>query len=406
MNRRTFLALTSSAGAGGLLGCTASRGRSGATTPTTQGGFTLLTVEGDAFERGAAHGEALRTSIHETVELWKGSLSAPEGTSREQYLADFARATDFATAITQHTPELMDEMRGLAAGSGVPFETVYALQMIDEEWCYATALQWETSAEAEKGDKCSVLALARDADHPTLVAQNLDVPETLGRHMVLLRHVDRTSGLDALILTIPGGLALNGMNARGVAVCVNAMLPLRSARRGLPVACVIRGALERPNLAAAARFVREVSHASPQCYTLGDPASIECLEASAGKVERAFAGAKALAHTNHPVANDDLGPLGKWVAEQPDGAVPGMRNSRARLDACTARLGGGKNALASVQAALGSHDRADDPVCRHREPEGALTAACTIYELRAGRPTLHVAANPPCSGEFQEHRLG
>ncbi|NOT31188.1 MAG: hypothetical protein HOP15_12130 [Planctomycetes bacterium] len=403
MDRRRFLEFGSLASLGALTGCAATRKTP---TPTLEGGFQVLTVEGTPYERGAAHGEALRESIHAAVEGWKGALTKPEGMGPGQYLNEFAGATDFASAIARHTPDLFHEIQGLAAGSGVPVDTIYALQMVDEEWCYATRQQFGESGGVGGGvgDKCSVLARAGDGLHPTYVAQNLDGPGWLAGRLALVRHVERKKELDVLVLTFPGGLALNGMNARGVAVCVNALLTLRSAAKGLPVACVIRGALRRPSAVEAARFVQGVPHASGQCYTIGDPSRVVCLEASAGKVER-VGDARGLAHTNHPLANDDHGALGRWVAEQPAGTVVGMLNSEARLLACERRLAEGGDPLTNLRAALGSHDDPAYPVCRHRAPEQTFSAACTIFELSERAPRLHLAADPPCTAEFRTHAL-
>ncbi|MFO0983051.1 MAG: C45 family peptidase [Planctomycetota bacterium] len=403
MNRREFLEVGARASLGVMIGSArAARGMARDRQVATRE-IQVVTLEGTARERGRMHGEALRAMIRETVEPWRASLSSRKGESVDQYLVRFARETSFADAITHHTPHLMDEIRGIAEGSGVPFETIFAMQLLDEEWCYATAEQFP---ESGAGDKCSVLALARDEHHATIVAQNLDGPDFLDRHIVVLRLKDAKQDLDALVVTMAGCIALNGMNARGLAVCVNALLTLKNARSGLPVACVIRGVLERKTLAEAAQFVQKVPHASGQCYTIGDVTQVECHEASAGKVTRALADSQAIAHTNHPLVNDNVSPLGKWVAMQPADAMPGMHNSRARLEACQARLASpGADAIASVKAALGSHDRPRDPVCRHLSPGSSFTAACTVYELHAGHPTLHLATTPPCRGEFREHSL-
>ncbi len=398
MDRRRFLELGSLASLGALAGCAATRKTP---TPTLEGGFQVLTVEGTPYERGAAHGEALRATIHAAVEGWKGALAKPEEMGPGQYLQEFAGATDFAGAMARHTPDLFHEIQGLAAGSGLAVDTLYALQMLDEEWCHAQRQQF---GESGLRDKCSVLARASDGTHPTYVAQNLDGPEWLAGRLALVRHVEKQKDLDVLVLTFAGGLALNGMNARGVAVCVNAQLTLRSAAKGLPVACVIRGALRRPDASEAARFVKGVPHASGQCYTLGDPTRVICLEASAGRVER-VGNAATLAHTNHPLANDDQGALGRWVAEQPAGTVVGMLNSTARLAACRTRLAAEGDPLENMRAALGSHDDPAYPVCRHRAPRQTFSAACTIFELAARGPRLHLAADPPCTAEFHTHAL-
>jgi hypothetical protein len=247
-------------------------------------GFHFLEVSGAARERGRQHGETLRGLIREACEGWKSALSRPEEMSPDAYVERFLKDTKFQEAMAKWSPDLLEEIQGIAEGSGLPLDIVYAMQLVDEEWCYAMRRQFER-LEVKQGDKCSVIAVARSDNGPTLVAQNVDTPGWLRPRMVLMK-VRPKGEPDALVVTVAGLIALNGMNRQGVSVAVNALLQCASAGTGLPVAAVIRGALARKDLASAMRFVQEVRHASGQCYTLGDPRGIACLEASSGKVVR------------------------------------------------------------------------------------------------------------------------
>lgn len=409
MDRRSFVSTAARAAA--ALAAAPTFGQEDSIVPrirarTDPPGFRLLEVSGTPRERGRQHGEALRTLVREACEGWKEALSRPEGTSPDAYVACFLKDTTFREAMALWTPDLLEEIEGIAEGSGLPADTVFAMQLVDEEWCYASRRNFEAprEKEKEKGDKCSVVAVARSESGPTLVAQNIDTPGWLLPRMVLMRAKPEGDAPEALVVTVAGMIALNGMNRRGVAVAVNALLQCANADTGLPVAAVIRGALARNDLASAARFVESVKHASGQCYTLGDPAGIACLEASAGKVVRWRPDATRLAHTNHPFVNDDLSALGKWAAAQPAGKVRGPVNSARRHEACDRRLGDPSKPVTVDVAkdALGSHDHAADPVCRHPSADGSCTVAATVFELGAP-PRLHLASNPPCAGRFDVH---
>src|SRR5437899_1901651 len=103
---------------------------------------------------------------------------------------------------------------------------------------------------------------------------------------------------EQFVFTFAGFIAANGMNSRS---------QLRHCRDGLPVACVIRGTLERTTLNDAIKFLKQVKHASGQNYILGGGDRVGDFECSAGKVVRftPTSDGSVVYHTNHPLANDD-----------------------------------------------------------------------------------------------------
>lgn len=413
MDRRGFLK-TASAGAAGTLffGIGQPPGRaaefSAEGIPGAAPPLGVLDLFGTPRERGRIHGESLREPIRALCATWKSHLGRPEGSTPDAYLERFLADTDFEPAIARFTPDVLEEIRGIAEGSGLPYRTALAMQLVDEEWWYSANGGAVPAAPA--GEKCTVIAVAKTATSPTLLAQNLDIPGFCAPYMTVLRIRPRESDVEALVPSYAGLVALNGVNSRGVAVAVNALLPLADSGTGLPVACVIRGILERATLADAERFVRDVRHASGQAYSIGGPEGVVCYECSGSRVSRfePSPGATRFVHTNHPLANDDLSPLGRKLSEEKTDP-PGPRNSAARYRAAECRIVSPPSAagIAEIRAALASHDSLADPICRHLAGEDSgFTAVSTIFELAPGAPRLHAAPNPPCAGRYAEHRLG
>jgi hypothetical protein len=99
-----------------------------------------LTLEGTPYQRGLAHGETLRSQIQELIGIWKADLSAVFRTGADQHLHTFLQRTEFLSAIQQWTPDLLDEIRGIADGSALPFESLLAFQLLDELWAYTRPL--------------------------------------------------------------------------------------------------------------------------------------------------------------------------------------------------------------------------------------------------------------------------
>jgi hypothetical protein len=141
-----------------------------------------------------------------------------------------------------------------------------------------------------------------------VLAQNMDLPAFMDGSQLVLR-VSGPDQPEALVLTSAGLLGLNGVNAAGVAVCVNTLMMLRHSRRGLPVAAVTRGVLTHRDRDAAVAWLRTVPHASGQHYAVADRNGLVGLECSAGGTAvSSRPAARTLLHTNHPLASTDVDP--------------------------------------------------------------------------------------------------
>jgi hypothetical protein len=169
----------------------------------------------------------------------------------------------------------------------------------------------------------------------------------------------RLSGPDqpeALVLSSAGLLGLTGVNAAGVAVCVNALMMLRHSGRGLPVAAVLRGALARGDRDAAVAWLRDVPHASGQHYAVGDRHGFVGLECSAGGAALSCPpGARTLAHTNHPLASNDVD-AGLTERLERHGRIA---DSERRQDFLVAHVG----EVAGVGAAKALLEDRSTPIC-------------------------------------------
>src|SRR5262249_60351601 len=97
----------------------------------------IVRCVGTPHQRGEAHGQALRPLIQATLERWLASLRLAGHADPHMYLRAFLARTDYSTAMSRWMPDLLDEIRGIAAGAAVPFETLFAYNLLDEEWWFA-----------------------------------------------------------------------------------------------------------------------------------------------------------------------------------------------------------------------------------------------------------------------------
>lgn len=296
----------------------------------------LLTLSGAARDRGRQHGEALRTRIRELLLAWEEDIAHDTGTTLDHYLVSFERDTSFLPAIRELTPGLLEEVEGIADGASIPLRTCLALQCMDQHWTHMAGLTTRT-------DRCSTAAVAPAGDHPTRLAQNMDLPKFVDGFQVLLKIEDGT-GPSALVVTYPGFIGLFGVNDSAVGLCVNAISQLPQARRGLPVAFVVRSVLERSSAAEAEEWLAGIAHASGQSYLVGDRRRIAGLECCCEGVAWLPAEARWVCHTNHPLSCSLRGPAHERWDDDRNRANEAHALTFDRLDAMERAVGEGTGA--------------------------------------------------------------
>jgi hypothetical protein len=367
------------------------------------GPLEVVTLEGSPYQRGLAHGRLLRDRIGETMSLWEREyVQDAFGMHADDFALEVERQTDFYPEIKRWTPELLDELKGIADGSGVDFRRLYAFNLADE--CY--------EIESPRPEHCSSIAVWPAQDGPALAAQSLDIEPYWDGHQLLQRHVDE-DGTVTLVSSYAGCIGMNGMNSHGVGVCMNSLSELRPGRSGLPVTMVIRGALRAASAAEAAAFLAEVPHATGQNYVVAGRDGVRDLECSAGAAAPYMADQTAgvLMHTNSPLVSDDYAPgLAPRGEEQTGRQAELVADSAARMRAMAAHLPtSGSASVAEVIRALrcvakhdGTAEYFDDDFGRKLPREHmriAYTFITTVMEL--GRtPRMLASSRPWESDEF------
>jgi isopenicillin-N N-acyltransferase like protein len=352
---------------------------------TGEGKLRVIELRGTPYERGLIHGRSLKSEIQELVQRWRADLEKTYSVPAATFITKLLEVSDFKPAIERWTPGLLDEVRGIADGAGVDFETMYAFQLVDESWVMGPDFGLS---------KCTSIAASRKGDSPALVAQNMDIPPFYHGFQTVLRLESGAEEPGALVFTIPGVIAINGLNECSVAVCVNAVTQLAYSAKGLPVAFAIRGILRQKAYEDAVRFLKEIQPAAPQNYVIGGPNKTADFERSANRLVEfvPFEGAEFTYHTNHPINNDDfnlkfLEELKKkgMTAEEYGARCPRFKFLRERF-----RDNGAVLDVAVLKQVL-----ADRPSGINNRG----TYGCTIMVL-GDHPELHIAPGRPDEAAF------
>ena len=302
-----------------------------------------LTAHADAHARGLAHGQQARSrTIHSRNTYAR--LFASCGIDWDQACT---RALAYQPVIEALDPALLQEMQGIADGSGLRLAEVLALncrtEILPASFLSDAGHQAEAALAANRAaglpdwldaldphaaeGECTAMAVAPAASSNghSWLAQNWD---WLGRQRQALVVLDTCDphGTRLSTLTEAGMLAKIGMNQHGFALGLNILRSLQDGQRpGVPMHVLLRHLLSCPSVAAA----RERLQALHGTWGFGAASNIPCADAQ-GEVacfEVAPAGWAELqprqgvvVHTNHFVCDSLLAaqaPMGVTLSSQP-----------------------------------------------------------------------------------------
>jgi hypothetical protein len=343
-------------------------------------GSGVISCSGTPRQRGEQHGEALREKIADGLARWAEAIATAHAVDPDAYIAEFVQGTDFLPVIRRWTPALLEEVKGIARGANQTWEWIYACNLLDEEWT------WASAGRRAPAPGCTVAGFA-SGDRPPILAQTMDINRFHDGAQAVLR-IEGGESPGALVFTRAGMIGLTGCNAEGVAVVVNNLDVLPASAAGLPVAFAIRVVLERQSLAEAARFLEAIPHATGQHYGLAGPEGLASVEAWAtGSVTRAERSSRIL-HTNHPLTTDPV----------VDDAETRFRWSRSRE-----RLEYLERASSACRDAFDVQNLLSDrtvPVSIDRDAL-SMTFGAVVYECSVPA-TMRVAMGPPHRNSFRQ----
>ena len=91
--------------------------------------FPTIIASGTPYEIGFAHGEGAKDIIKYSIDTYKAMFWDYSGISWEK-ACEYART--FIPAINEYDADLMEEMRGVAEGSGYSLDDILALNVRSE----------------------------------------------------------------------------------------------------------------------------------------------------------------------------------------------------------------------------------------------------------------------------------
>ena len=293
---------------------------------------------------------------------------------------------DSLTHAQQYSPEMVEELRGVAEGSGVTLEQVMLLQVRNQFM---------------EGMDHACTAVSLDPQATTtgtaLVAQNWDNDPALDPFTIVLTR--RPAGKPALMnVTQAGLISYLGFNSAGIGVCVNT-LPAPSHPVGVPHYFTLRGVYEATSLDDAVTAVSRARRAIPVNMMMATPEGPANLEITIDDVY-VLRDHAALTHTNHCLHPDLL-----TVNDQFPELIESHPRKR-RIDALLLEAGG-TTSLEQVKSALSDHEDFPRSICRHPNDDprhGFMTSVFSII-IDVDQRQMHVSRGNPCTQPYEIYRL-
>lgn len=360
----------------------------------------LLTIDLTAAgprERGRQYGEAARAPIARSVAFYAESTARKTGLSWPEILD---RAPAWVPVIEGYLPDIVDELRGIAEGSGHTFEEILALNSRGE----LTKGNPFTDRRSED-EGCTSFAMLQQANALGRVwaGQNWDLWDAIADTVVVLRIAQ--PGKPTIICHVEAGqVGRHGANSAGIALNANGLGAGFGTGLGVPGTFVRRKVLESWDMhdALDAIFSVRQSLSSNLLLTHADGFAID-VETTPGRHGWMYPTEGLLVHGNHfqsfvpPQIEQSYKPFSVDSLYRTPRVEEGL--SRARVDGTT------EEAVETiVQTTMSDHFGHPNAVCQHVDPrrhelDRYSTIVSSLVDLTTG--TYRLTPGLPCGNSYQ-----
>jgi isopenicillin-N N-acyltransferase-like protein len=360
----------------------------------------VIELSGPPYERGLRHGRAMKDAIADFV----ASIAAVHTANNAYLRAEHQSLTNFCLRnlgfLENFSPDLVEEMRGIADGAGLPFAEILHLNcFLELEDLRAPGLGGRALPDALWG--CTTINVMADAaaDGRPCLAQTYDMEKHYEKYLCLLR-ITPEKGPRALAVSFAGILGLNGVNSAGVGLVIN-KVAATDARPGVIYPFIARKALAAERIGDALGAVIFSPRATGITYQLSGAGVAFCAETSATRYDLSpIDGSRA--HTNHYLSERMRAfETPGWLSH--GGSMVRVQVAQAFLDARRGRLD--PEAIKELTRNHVNHPRC---ICAHGFPgEDEKTAFHTVFAvvMDPAAGWLDLCGGNPCENPYRRFEL-
>lgn len=334
----------------------------------------VVDARGSNYELGLTVGRAARTLLEKALAGYRRSLKA-EGLGEPWGMPEI-----YLDKTKETFPHLVEELQGIADGSGLTFKELFFLNALEE------------ALDQKPQQACSAVGLY--ANGQAWLGHNEDWYATDRDTVIVIRGRPKNKPAFVSVTAAPF-LAAVGMNEAGLAQGVNSVDSIDN-RPGIPRMFSARAVLEATTLDEAKQNAAPADRAGGYNYLLvSSDGRLGNFETTATETD--FLPASSVAcHTNHYIS-PRLMPL----------ACPATEHSKFRYRRLTELVehisgAGAINSFSLLKNILSDHQNRPLSICRHEneQPDHNATIFSVIIDLNQRK--LGVAVGNPCDNMFTE----
>lgn len=358
--------------------------------------FPIIECSGTAYEIGLAHGKYAKKQIDATIATYKAMFA---DYSNIDWVKAKRYALTFIPAIEAYDKEILEEIKGIADGSGYDLEDILALNVRSE-----IVLQGaQVNKMCDGGCTSFALMPRKTSTDETIIGQNWDWKMTEQKGMVIL-HILQKEKPDITMITEAGIVGKIGFNSAGIGVCLNALASDKLVEGPvIPLHIALRGVLNSVTLSDA---IRSAGIMNLSCCANFTMASAEgqavCVEIGPGDIDVIYADDGYCCHTNH-----FYGP--RMINIKDTGRI-GLPDSYLRLGRIRdlIKAAPGKISIPDIKNMLCDHTGYPDAICRHEdilEPEEKRLGTIFSVIMNLDREEMYFAPGNPCQCGYHLYKL-
>lgn len=332
-------------------------------------------------------GKQCRDQVKTLERLFKSSLDSTPGLSLAKAQSVTKR---MLPASQKFYPEFIEQLHGYSEGSGIPFDTLWAMQFDD----------------FGGGKGCTDIAVNGDwtKDDCVYAAHNNDVSPSAASLMTISRIKPKDE--PGFIGICYAGLHPEcGMNAAGISLTGNFLAP-NDTRLGIPKDMAVRRVLRETNIYDAIKSGMPEGRGNSYNNIISDPnGEIYSLEGSATEFEAIYAEEGWLVHTNHYLSPK------MWRFEEAistrssDLYSSTVRYHRARR---LFKKELGKVEIGTFKKVLSDHVGFPQSICRHGDPkmsddDRSQTDYSVVFDVT--NRAAWICVGNPCVGDYKKYEI-
>lgn len=344
--------------------------------------FPYIEVSGNSFEMGCQYGDQAKSLIERYLLL----IERLTKLSRDDACQ---KAMSYLSGIEGLSPNFVEEVRGLAHGSGISFPEALL--------CQVRGYAARGVVEREEGCTSYVVRGEATIDGQPLAGENQDMPVEFGDVGIVLKVMPNDGRPKAVMFTYAGLLGYHGMNEHGVSNFTNSVQDFEW-QPGIPHYPLKRMMLEQQSTAECVELLRSNRVCGAAnivlCDGQGDFASVEV------RPDRVVLfnddHPDRMVHTNHYL-HEEFRPY-----ESEDDIQINSYNRLGRMRELI-QLHWGHIDVKTIKTFLADHDGDPAGICRHGGP--TVNHSIAGYIAEPAKRMFHLRRGHGCIGSWVSYEI-